>query len=205
MSNTTSSLNGLKGLEGMILLKEGKIGVLTNNHQFIPYTSFNTHFSDEIDKFCSEYKLDPGSYKLGSFNFDSYSHLEEIDWENSNLIIANNVFKELKILEDNLPVEIKSMRKLPIEKCMSSYMGMRMLSIFGSKIKYYPILVLEDKNPIVINFNTTTSNPDFEKEVKHLIISSPLFTKCKSEEFKKGVLDYCFDDINIDELSKHIK
>jgi len=88
---------------------------------------------------------------------------------------------------------------------MSSYMGMRRLSIFGSKIKYYPILVIQDKNPIVINFYTTTANPDYEKEVRHLILSSPLFTKCKSEEFKNSVLNYSFDDIDIDLLSKHIK
>ncbi len=189
----------------MILLKQGKIGVLTNLHQFIPYTSFNTDFSNEIDKFCKEYREDPGRYKLGSFNFDSYNHLDEINWENANLILAGHVFKELKTLENSLPDEIKNLRKLPVQKCMSSYMGMRMLSIFGSKIKYYPILVIEDNHPIVINFYTATSNPVFEREVKQLIISSPLFTKCKSEEFKKGVLDYCFDDIDIDELSKHIK
>ena len=63
----------------MILLKQGKIGVLTNNHQFIPYNSFNNTFSAEIDRFCSEYRQTPDRYKLGSFNFDSYSHLEEID------------------------------------------------------------------------------------------------------------------------------
>lgn len=193
-----SNANGLKGLEGMILLKQGKIGVLTNHRQFIPYTSFNTDFSDEIDKFCKEYKQDPGSYKLGSFNFDSYNHLDEIDWENTNLILAGHVFKELKVLEDSLPVEIRNMRRLPLEKCMSSYMGMRRLSIFGSKIKYYPILVIQDKNPIVINFYTTTANQDFEKEVRHLILSSPLFTKCKSEEFKTAVLNYYFDDEAID-------
>lgn len=201
----TSGAKELKGLEGMILLKDGKIGVLTNNHQFIPYTSFNNDFSDEIDKFCREYQQDPDSYKLGSFNFDSYSHLGEVDWENSNLILASHVFKELKLLEDGLPAEIKDLSKLPVEKCMSSYMGMRKLSIFGSKIKYYPVLVINDKDPVVINFSTATSNPDFEKEVRHLIISSPLFTKCQSEEFKNGVLEYCYDDINIEELSKHIK
>lgn len=189
----------------MILLKDSKIGVLTNSYQFIPYTSFNKHFADEIDKFCTEYKQAPASYKLGSFNFDSYSHLDQIDWENSNLILSGHVFKELKILEENLPDEIKKMEKLPMEKCMSSYMGMRMLSIFGSKIGYYPILVIDGKSPIVINFNTASANPEFEKEVKHLIISSPLFTKCQSEEFKKGVLEYCFDDIDLDELSKHIR
>lgn len=200
----TSSSNRLQGLEGMILLRKGKIGVMTNNHQFIPYTSFNSEFSDEINRFCEQYKQHPDHYKLGSFNFDSYSHLDEIDWKNANLILAGHVFKELKILEDSLPDEIKKLRRLPVEKCMSSYMGMRMLSIFGSKIEYYPILVFDDKNPIVINFNITSANPDFEKEVKHLIISSPLFTKCKNEEFKRGVLDYCFDDINLDEMSKHI-
>ena len=189
----------------MILLKQGKIGVLTNGHQFIPYTSFNTDFSDEIDKFCKEYEQAPDSYKLGSFNFDSYSHLDEINWENANLILAGHVFKELKILEDSLPVEIRKMRRLPLEKCMSSYMGMRRLSIFGSKIKYNPILVIKDKNPIVINFYTTTANQNFENEVRHLILSSPLFTKCKSEEFKKAVLNYYFDDKDIGQLSKHTK
>ena len=204
MSNATNS-NGLKGLEGMILLRQGKIGVLTNGHQFIPYTSFNTDFSDEIEKFCKEYEQDPDSYKLGSFNFDSYSHLDEIDWENANLILAGNVFKELKLLEDSLPEEIKTMRELRVEKCMSSYMGMRRLSIFGSKIKYYPILMIQDNDPVVINFYTATANPDFEKEVRHLILSSPVFTKCKSEEFKNSVLNHSFDDIDIDQLSKHIK
>ncbi|MCW8852417.1 MAG: hypothetical protein OQK44_07090 [Gammaproteobacteria bacterium] len=204
MSNASNS-NGLKGLEGMILLRQGKIGVLTNGHQFIPYTSFNTDFSDEIEKFCKEYEQDPDRYKLGSFNFDSYSHLDQIDWENANLILTGNVFKEIKRLEDSLPEEIKTMRKLPVEKCMSSYMGMRRLSIYGSKIKYYPILMILDKHPVVINFYTATANPEFEKEIRHLILSSPLFTKCKSEEFKNNVLNHNFDDIDIDQLSKHIK
>lgn len=203
MSNT-SGPNSLKGLEGMILLKQGKIGVLTNNHQFIPYNSFNNTFSAEIDRFCSEYRQAPDRYKLGSFNFDSYSHLEEIDWQNSNLILTGNVFKQLKLVETNLPEDIRKKKKLPLEKCMSSYMGMRMLSILGSKINYNPILLIDDKKPIVINFNTSSANPEFEKETRHLIISSPLFTKCKSEEFKTEVLNYCFDDINIGELSKHI-
>jgi hypothetical protein len=204
MSNL-SAQKALKGLEGMIVLRNRKIGVLTNNHQFIPYSSFNKDFADEIDKFCEEYNQDPGSYKLGAFNFDSYSHLEEIDWENSNLILASHVFKKLKILDDSLPDEIKKLEKHPMEKCMSSYMGMRKLAIFGSKIGYYPILVIVNNNPIVINFNTATSNSEFEKEVEHLIISSPLFTNCRSEEFKNGVLDYDFDDNKIDELSNHTR
>ncbi|MBT8118884.1 MAG: hypothetical protein KJN89_04125 [Gammaproteobacteria bacterium] len=203
MSNT-SAANGLKGLEGMILLKQGKIGVLTNNRQFIPYTSFNTDFSDEIEQFCKEYEQDPDRYKLGSFNFDSYSHLEEIDWDNANLILAGNVFKKIKILEDSLPAEIKQMRKLPVEKCMSSYMGMRRLSIFGCKLKYYPVLMIQDKDPIVINFYTATAKPGFEDEVRQLILTSPVFTKCKSEDFKNSVLNHSFDDLDIDELSKHI-
>lgn len=204
MSNL-SAQKALKGLEGMIVLKNRKIGVLTNNHQFIPYSSFNKNFAAEIDKFCEEYNQDPGSYKLGAFNFDSYSHLEEIDWENSNLILASHVFKKLKVLDDSLPEEIKKLEKYPMEKCMSSYMGMRKLAIFGSKIGYYPILVMVNNKPIVINFNTATSNSEFEKEVEHLIISSPLFTNCRSEEFKNGVLDHGFDDIEIDELSNHTR
>lgn len=198
-----SNISSFRGLEGMLAYSEGKIGVLNNHYQFIPYTSFNADFSQEINRFSSEYKQNPDDYQLGYFNLDSYNHLEEIDWENSNLILSNNVYNKLKMLEESLPAEIKMMNKLPIEKCMSSYMGMRMLSIFGSKIRCYPVLIIDDEKPVVINFKTVNLNLDFEHEIKHLIISSPLFIKCKSEEFKTGVLKYCFDDININEISKY--
>lgn len=198
-----SNISNFRGLEGMLAYSEGKIGVLNIHYQFIPYTSFNTDFAHEIDKFFSEYKQNPGDYRLGYFDLDSYNHQEEIDWENSNLILSDSVYNKLKILEANLPAEIKKMNKLPIEKCMSSYMGMRMLSIFGSKIRCYPVLIIDDEKPVVINFKTVNLNLDFEHEIKHLIISSPLFIKCKSEEFKTGVLKYCFDDININEISKY--
>lgn len=195
MSEASGS-NSLKGLEGMILLKGGKIGVLTNSHQFIPYNSFNSIFSAEIENFCRAYEQSPYKYKLGSFNFESYNHLQEIDWQNSNLILTGDVYRALKALEESLPEEIRKKKKLPLEKCMSSYMGMRMLSILGSKINYYPVLSIDNNKPVVINFNTFSNNHDFEKEIQQLIISSPLFTKCKSEEFKSEVLDYNFDALD---------
>jgi len=189
-----------KGLEGMPAFYEGKIGVVSNNYQFIAYNSFNSKFSDQIDKFAREYTQSPDSYRLGFFNSDSYEHLGKINWKKSNLILTGDVYNQLKELEKKLPEEIKAMNRFPIEKCMSSYMGMRLLSIFGNKVEYYPVLAIDDGKPVVINFATKTSNPDFEKEVKCLIVTSPLFIECKSEDFKMGVLEYYFDDINMDDL-----
>jgi len=189
-----------KGLEGMLAFYEGKIGVVSNNYQFIAYNSFNSKFSKQIDKFSREYAQSPDSFRLGSFNSDSYQHLEKINWKKSNLILTDNIFKRLKNLEKKLPAELKAMNRFPFEKCMSSYMGMRLLSIFGNKVKYYPVLAIDDGKPVVINFNTATSDNDFEKEVKCLIVTSPLFIECKSEEFKMEVLNYYFDDINFDDL-----
>lgn len=189
-----------KGLEGMLAFYEGKIGVVSNNYQFIAYNSFNSKFSDQLDRFSREYAQSPDSFRLGLFNSDSYQHLEKINWKEPNLILTDNVFKKLKDLETKLPAEIKAMNRFPFEKCMSSYMGMRLLSIFGNKVRYYPVLAIDDGKPIVINFNTITSKSDFEKEVKCLIVTSPLFLECKSEEFKMEVLNYYFDDINFDDL-----
>ncbi|RDH82496.1 MAG: hypothetical protein DIZ80_09425 [endosymbiont of Galathealinum brachiosum] len=95
------------------------------------------------------------------------------------------------------------MSKHPIEKCMSAYMGMRLLSIFGNRVGCHPVLTTYDDKPVVINVNTVTSNPDFNKEVKYLIISSPLFIECANKEFKANVLKYCFDDIYIKNINKH--
>lgn len=198
-----TKITDFKGLEGMLAFYEGKIGVVSNNYQFIAYNSFNSKFSDQIEKFSREYKYSPDSYRLGFFNYDSYEHLEKINWKEPNLILTDNIYKKLKDLEKKLPVEIKAMNRFPFEKCMSSYMGMRLLSIFGNKVRHYPVLAINDGNPIVINFNTITSNPDFEKEVKCLIVTSPLFLECKSEEFKMGVLEYYFDDLNFDELATY--
>ncbi len=198
-----AKVSSFNGLEGMIILNKGKVGVLSNNHQFISYNSFNVAFSAQIAEFFSAYEHNMKAYVLGYFNDDAYSHPENFDWQNSSLILVNTVYKKLKTLEQSLPEEIKRVNEYPVEKCMSSYMGMRLLSIFGSKAGYYPVLIIKDKKPVVINFNTITSSPDFEKEIKHLIISSPLFITCKSEAFKMGVIQYCFDGIDINKRSQY--
>ena len=184
----------------MLVFHEGKIGVLNNQHQFIAYRTFNANFSDQIDKFSQEYEQTPENYRLGIFNSESYEHLDKIKWTIPNLILTDKVFKRIKALEKKLPADIKAMNKYPVEKCMSSYMGMRILSIFGNKMGCYPVLFVEDGKHIVINFNTVVADPGFENEVKCLIVTSPLFLECKSEEFKKGVLNYYFDELNFDEL-----
>lgn len=195
-----TNISNFNGLEGMLVFHEGKIGVLNNQHQFIAYRTFNSNFSDQIDKFSRGFEQSPESYRLGVFNSESYDHLDKIEWKIPNLILTDKVFKKVKALEKNLPAEIKAMNKYPVEKCMSSYMGMRILSIFGNKMRCYPVIFVENGKHIVINFNTVVADPDFEKEVKCLIVTSPLFLKCKSEEFKQDVLDYYFDELNFDEL-----
>ena len=161
-----TNISSFSGLEGMLAFHEGKIGVLNNQHQFIAYRTFNSSFSDQIDKFSREYQQSPENYRLGIFNSESYDHLDRIEWKIPNLILTDKVFKRIQAIEKKLPAEIKAMNKYPVEKCMSSYMGMRILSIFGNKMRCYPVLFVEEGKHIVINFNTVVADPDFEKELK---------------------------------------